>query len=425
MTALLEDETFIARFKRSAADFTRTRVLTFQAITVLLMAKGMKSLQLSLNEIIPKLGLEQQTVSKVAYSKARRKLKHTAFIELNREAVIRTMYEDGDYQTYRGMRILATDGSKVLLPDNPETEAEFGVVSYHNKQLGAKGAHVYALASVLYDVLNRVALDAQFAPCRSYEVDLAIQTLPYIQADDLVIYDRAYSTYRMLALLSQTPGNFLIRCTDRRFMVATAMLRGEGPDDVVVELTPPPRFERNPKHRGLPGALTVRFVRITLDNGEYEVLVTSLLDKSYTAGDFKELYWLRWGVETFYGVLKTRLNLENFSGLSPETIRQDFYATILLTGMESIFTADAESTLGKQPGGHPKKVNKAVSFNAIKYRAFELFYSKEPREAVLEQLDELFMASPTLVRKNRKPPRSTASSHLVLGFWKRKRKMVF
>ena len=91
MTALLEDETFIARFKRSAADFTRTRVLTFQTITVLLMAKGMKSLQLSLNEIIPKLELAEQTVSKVAYSKARRKLKHEAFIELNREAVIRTM----------------------------------------------------------------------------------------------------------------------------------------------------------------------------------------------------------------------------------------------------------------------------------------------------------------------------------------------
>lgn len=426
MTALLEDETFVARFKRSLTDFTRTRVLTFQAITVLLMAKGMKSLQLSLNEIIPKLGLAEQTVSKVAYSKARRKLKHEAFIELNREAVIRTMYEDDDYRTYRGMRILATDGSKVLLPTNPETEAEFGTVSYHNKQHEAKGMHVYALASVLYDVLNRVALDAQFAPCHSYEVDLAAQALPYIQQNDLVIYDRAYSTYRMLALLSQTAGDYLIRCTDRRFTVATAMLRGEGPDDITVELTPPPRFERNPKHRGLPSTLTVRFVRVTLDNGKYEVLVTSLTDqRTYPAAIFKELYYLRWGIETFYGVLKTRLNLENFSGLSPEAIRQDFYATILLTGIESIFTADADSTLGKQHGGQPKKVNKAVSFNAIKYRAFELFYSKEPRAAVLKQLDELFMASPTLIRTDRKPPRSSASSHTLLQYWRRKRKAVF
>lgn len=426
MTALLEDETFIARFKRSLTDFTRHRVLTFQTITVLLLAKGMKSLQLSLNEIIPKLGLAEQTVSKVAYSKARRKLKHTAFIELNWEVVVRTMYEDGDYRTYRGMRILATDGSKILLPTNPETEAEFGTVAYYNKQHEAKGARVYAVASVLYDVLNRVALDAQLAPCHSYEVDLAIQALPYIQRDDLVIHDRAYSTYRMLARLSQTPGNYLIRCTDKRFTVATAMLHGEGPDDVVVELTPPPRFERNPKHRGLPDSLTVRFVRITLDNGEYEVLVTSLLDqKAYPTVIFKELYYLRWGVETFYGILKTRLGLENFSGFSPEAIRQDFFAAILLTGIESIFTADAETVLSKQHGGHSKQVNKAVSFNAIKYRAFELFYSKEPREEVLRQLDELFVTSPTLIHKDRKPPRSSSSSHTLLNYWRRKRKAVF
>jgi hypothetical protein len=53
-------------------------------------------------------------VSKVAYSKARHKLKHEAFIELNQEKVIRTMYEDGDYETWKNLRILGVDGSIVL-----------------------------------------------------------------------------------------------------------------------------------------------------------------------------------------------------------------------------------------------------------------------------------------------------------------------
>jgi len=52
----------------------------------------MKSLQLSLNEFIPKLQLPQPTVSNAAYCKARLKLRHTAFIELNRVAVLSTMY---------------------------------------------------------------------------------------------------------------------------------------------------------------------------------------------------------------------------------------------------------------------------------------------------------------------------------------------
>jgi len=420
------DELFVTRYKRSAQDFTRTRVLTFQTITVLLMAKGMKSLQLSLNELIPKFGHSQQTVSKVAYSKARRKLKHGAFIELNQEAVVKTMYEDGDYQTYHGLRILGTDGSKVLLPTNDETIKTFGANTHWNRSLSASGEHCFGLASVLYDVLNRVAIDAQLEPCSTYEVDVAAKHLKHTKDTDLTIYDRGYCSFRMMALASNAPGQFLIRCPSNRFQVARDMFAGKGPDDVTLEITAPRSFLVNPKNQGLSQTLTVRFVRVTLDDGSYEVLVTSLLDTArYPIEIFKELYWLRWGVETFYGILKTRLGLENFSGYSPEAIRQDFYATILLTGIESIFTADAEAELSKQHGGHPKQVNKAVSFNAIKYRAFELFYSKAPRAEVLKKLDELFVTSPTLIRKDRKPPRRNVSSHHILQFWKRQRKAVF
>ncbi len=42
------------------------------------------------------------------------------------------------------------------------------------------------------------------------------------------------------------------------------------------------------------------------------------------------LYRLRRGIETFYGLLKTRLALENFTGISAEAVRQDFYATVYL-----------------------------------------------------------------------------------------------
>lgn len=393
-------------------------------MAVLMLRKGDKSLQLSMNSFLPKLGKQQSTVDKSAYSRARRKLKHTAFIELNQVAVVTTMYEDGDYKTWKGMRTLAIDGSKIILPKNDETVEEFGTIAYDNKR-GA-GEHCYGLASVLYDVLNRVAVDAQLAPCLTYEVDLAAKHLTHAQAGDLVIYDRGYCSYQMLAIASQAEGNFLIRCPDKNFQVAADMLGSKGPDDVTIELTAPQRFRRDSRNQELPKTVTVRFVRVTLKNGEYEVLVTSLLDQElYTVADFKELYWLRWGIETFYGTLKTRLDIENFSGYSPEAIRQDFFATIYLTGVETIMTEDAEEHLTKQRGDHPKKVNKAVSFNLIKEHAFELFYSKAPDEERLEQLTKLFTSSPTLIRKDRNPPRSTASSQQRLGFWKRTRKTVF
>jgi hypothetical protein len=397
----------------------------------MMLRKGVKSLQLSLNEFIPLLDLDTLTVSNAAYSKARHKFRHTAFLALNRTAVVETMYEDGDYETFRGLRILGVDGSLIRLPENPETAKEFGTIPYPAGHPASPdevqpGTHTFARASTLYDVLNHIALDAVLASSSSYEVDLAVGHLAQLQAGDLCIYDRGYCSYRMIALAIRAKGDFLIRCPKGRFPQATAMLQGEVPDDVVTELTAPKGFTDIPTNQDLPGTVTVRFVRVILDSGDVEVLVTSLLDqKHFPLTIFKELYYLRWGIETFYGIVKTRLGLENFSGNSPEAVRQDFAATIFLTGVESIFTEDVEATLAAQTGGYPKKVNKAVSFNAIKNQAFTLFMSNQPEEEVLTALDALFLTSPTIVRKGRKPPRVNHGNGRLLDWWKRRRKGVF
>jgi hypothetical protein len=419
---------FIDAHRASPRDFTRVRVLTFRVLVVMLLRKGVKSLQLSLNEFIPRLGLSALSVTNMAYSKARRKLKHTAFVELNERAVVAVMYRDDDHKTYNGLRILAVDGSMVMLPDTDEMKEQFGSWRYRFDRQDRKGGeHCYGRASVLYDVLNRVALDAQLAPCSTHELNLVAPALKHARAGDLVIYDRNYCSYRIMAETVQAGADFLIRCRRKAgFRVADDMLAGHGSDDQVVTLTMPPRLVEREGSQELPTSLTIRFVRVILDNGEYEVLATSLLDQQrYPTAIFKELYYLRWGIETFYGILKTRLGLENFSGYSPEAIRQDFYATIFLTGVESILTEEAEERLTQQRGGHPKKVNKAVSFNGIKNKAFELFMSDMPEEQTLEELTALFQTSPTLIRKDRKVSRVQRSSHKILGFWKRKRKGVF
>lgn len=392
------------------------------------MTQGTRSLQCALNTIIPKTDSLEQTVTKAAYSKARHKLKHTAFIELNQKAVVRAMYEDGDYKTWHGLRILGNDGSKIVLPTTDAVAKEFGTVPYNNGQGNTKDTGFYceARASVLYDVLNRVALDSVLAPGGSGETDLAILHFPYLQVNDLVIRDRGYASFRMLALHSQIDTDYLIRCPKGRFTIATAMLMGEGPDDVICEIEAPKCFLASSNSSGLPTKLAVRFVRVKLDDGSNEVLVTSLLDESKVpAADFKELYYLRWGIETFFGILKTRLGLENFTGYSPEAIRQDFFATVYLTGIETMLTMDAEGCLRKQTGGQPKKVNKAVSFSIIREHAFDILYSHTSDEQKVDDLTKLFTTSPTVTRKDRNPIRKNTASHRTLKWWKRMRKSGF
>jgi hypothetical protein len=121
----------------------------------------------------------------------------------------------------------------------------FGSFAYTNQRTSTYGEHSYAHASVLYDVLNRIALDAVLAPSHSYEVELAAEHLAHTEANDLVIYDRGYCSFRMLALASMAKGHFLVRCTSRSFKIAPTMLSGEGPDDVTVELIPSQKFLLN------------------------------------------------------------------------------------------------------------------------------------------------------------------------------------
>jgi IS4 transposase len=99
------------------------------------------------------------------------------------------------------------------------------------------------------------------------------------------------------------------------------------------------------------------------------VLATNLLDEQkYPTAEFAELYHCRWGIETFYGVLKGRLDLENFSGLSSQAVRQDVFATVFLSNLESLLIAPAQEQLQQksQKAKYRQQVNHAVSFHTIK-----------------------------------------------------------
>ena len=385
----------------------------------------MKSLQNVVNEAMT--WLDELPVTASAYSQARYKLKHTAFIELNQVAVVDTVYSDSDYKTFWGFRVLAIDGSKIVLPDNEAIREEFGTIAWTNgKTAEIQGERPYALASVLYDVLNKVALDATLGKAKAYEIDLAVGHLSHTQPGDLLVMDRNYPSYRMLAEMSRSSRDFVVRCSSASFAVARQMLKGEGADSQRVTLTPCAGQLPAIRELELPVSLNVRLVRVRLRTGEYEVLVTSLLDETrYPSAGFLELYYLRWGIETFYGLIKTRLELENFTGTGAEAVRQDFHATVYLSGLESLLTATAQATLDAKETQHPQTVNRAVSFNAIKNLAFDLLLGDHDTDTLLEKLTALFLTNPCLDRSNRNPPRKKASSRTLLNFHKRNKKHCF
>ena len=229
-----------------------------------------------------------------------------------------------------------------------------------------------------------------------------------------------------MATLFKFNRKIVIRCSRASFNQARDMLKGKGLDSQIATLEPHHSKLAQVKDNDLATKIIVRFIRVQLENGEYEVLVTNLLDEiQFPTEDFLDIYHMRWGVDGFYAILKTRLNLENFSGKTAQSIYQDFYSTVYLTGLETILTADVNDKLSEKTGKNKQQVNHVVSFNAIKNQAIELLCSDESSDIVIERLEKLFLTNPVSVREKRKAPRKKRSSRHLLNFQKRLRKFTF
>lgn len=195
------------------------------------------------------------------------------------------------------------DASRILLPNHPEVKAAFGEITIKN-QHGTYGSYSSALFECRYDVLNCIAYQSELYPGDSYEVDLALSLLKKsvskgIDSKDLDIYDRAYGSYEFIANLLHYQREFVIRCKSNTFKAAESLFAGEGSWSKVVKLKVPQDKKKEIETAGLPIEVEVRFVSVVLESGEIEVLITSIRDTDIQRSEFKELYFLRWGLRVF------------------------------------------------------------------------------------------------------------------------------
>ena len=428
------DRSFIARHRVRPQDFTRERQLTFPIVMLFTLQKTLKSIQRHLHEFLDDLagGELFEPVTPGAWTHARAKLKHTAFIELNRACVLPAIYAAArgkEIQRWRGHRLLGVDSSLARLPNSAELCAQFTPVDVTNDR-GQVGIH-YAEAriSVVYDLLNRVGLDGRLEPSSIGESALALEQLVQAAPGDVVITDRGYTSYRYLASVRARNLHYVARCSCGSFAVVQELFRKDRAGrSITVKIFAPPNERAELQRQGLPLMLVVRFVSLRLPTGELEVLSTSLLnEQKYPTGDFLALYHRRWNHETYYGVIKGRLDFENFSGQTSETVRQDFHSALLLCNLESVLTTSTDAALqaASVDHAHPKQVNRAVSFHALKHQLLPLLYSDLPAEMVIAKLQQWFAGSPVSVRESRKVPRKKFSWPRSYHFQRRVKKIVF
>ena len=331
--------------------------------------------------------------------KARQNLDPKVFLELNQQAITQFTARLSSPRYY-GFRLLAVDGTTLRLPASKAVQQAFGE---------STDGPPLARVSTLYAVAANLILDAQMAATCVSERELAIDHLDHARDGDLVIYDRGYPAFWLMALHRVRGVDFCMRLSRNSFGAVKAF-RAADHDSEIVTIQPTVKQRRHCSDQAISAEpLRVRLVRVHLSGGETEVLATSVLDeKRLPARCFAALYHKRWSTEESYKRQKRWLEIENFSGRSPLALHQDFRAKILALNLTAMvrYVADIAARRYFEHRRHVYQTRWTNALSTMKNTLVRLLLQTAPnRDNLWRRVVELIARAADPIRPDRSFPR--------------------
>lgn len=289
------------------------------------------------------------------YCKARKRLPERLLSRLARESgrELHRRYPAG--RLLGGRKVKVVDGSTASMPDTPENQSVYPQPSTQKAGLGFPIARIVVVLS-----LNCAAvLDAAIGPYsgkQSGETSLFRTLFDSLEAGDVLLADRYYASYWMLAMLLARGVDSLFRQHQMRHI---DFRRGRrlGRDDHLIVLRKPsqrPEWMDEATYRQLPKELEVREVRVHVCQQGFRVrtmvLVTTLLDAElYSKAEIAKAFRLRWNVELDLRSIKQTMHMSVLRCKTPEMVRKEIWMHLLGYNLIRAKMAEAAEREGIQP----------------------------------------------------------------------------
>jgi hypothetical protein len=250
---------------------------------------------------------------------------------------------------WRGLLVCAIDGTVLTVPDSPRNRARF------TKQAGNHGGTGYPQVRLVALVAcgTRTLIDAVFGPTTIGETTYTPRLLRGLRAGMILLADRNFGARDLLADITATGAEFLVRLKNGRVTPVLARY----PDGSYLSVL---------------GALRVRVVdcEITVSTaagrqtGLYRLATTLLDPHRYPAADLIRLYHQRWEIETAYLELKSSvLGGRVLRARTPVGVEQEVYA--LLVAYQLLRTAMSDAT-GTRPDVDPDRAGFTIAWQAAR-----------------------------------------------------------
>jgi len=268
------------------------------------------------------------------YCRARAKLSLSALRRLVVESAQQLENQADSRWLWKGLHAKLVDGFTFTLPDTPENQDAFPQQRTQAPGVGFPIARACAVISLA----TACVCDLTIGPYEGKETGepaLLRELLAGVPRNDLIVFDRYYCSFMMLAMLSQRGINVCVRlhqCRSKDFRRGCTL----GPSDHLITWLRPkkPPWMSEAQYAEIPQTLTLRVLEFAVTapgrRAETITVVTTLTDpNTYPAQDVAALYGLRWNVELDIRNIKQTLRLDHLRCKTPEMVRRELWVTLL------------------------------------------------------------------------------------------------
>lgn len=398
-------------------DFTRRRKLDFKEMLNILLSMGGNSLKL---ELMKYFSYDVETATCSAFVQQREKILPEALEYLFHRFTSSSV--NPNY--YDGYRMLAVDGSDLNIAHNPkDTE------NYFKTAENAKGYNLLHL-NAMYDLCSRVYVDAVVQPGRKENEFQALTDMvdrSNIKEQAIVIADRGYESYNVFEHIVQKGWNYVIRVKDINSNGIASGLSLPKKEEFDVKLNilltrrqtkeikaHPEKYKYMSKKQNfdyLPVGnkenypINFRVVRFAISEDTYEVIITNLPENEFPAERIKEIYHMRWGIETSFRELKYAIGLINFHSKKTDYIIQEIFARLTMYNFCEIITTHV--VIQQKDRKYSYQVNFTIAISIC------LHYFRCRNAVPSPNVEALIQKNILPVRKGRKDRRKIRSKSAV------------
>ena len=254
-----------------------------------------------------------------------------------------------------GRKVKMVDGTVVSMPDTPGNQASFPQPHTQKPGLGFPIMRVVAVLS-LY---GAAVLDIATGPYKgkgSGEATLFRGLLQGLETGDVILADRYYASYWLIAMLAQRGVDCLMRQHQHR-RVDFRRGRRLGRDDHIIKIPKPrqmPDWMDEATYKQLPDELEVREVRVHVAIKGFRVktlvAVTTLLDaQTYSKQEIGNALRCRWHIELDLRSIKQTMEMTTLRCKSPERVVKEIWMYMLAYNLIRAAMAEAANLAGAEP----------------------------------------------------------------------------